>query len=104
VREAAASWAFALTGFSGTHSIAGLYGGVIRTSGTTFTLKRYSLVPGVQLNGTLRLYRPDSGSAVPARFVGSMRILGPKAAQGRLSLGPSRLTGRLGGRRVRGPA
>src|SRR5947208_2340199 len=87
VREAAASWAFALTGFSGTHSIAGLYGGVIRTSGTTFTLKRYSLVPGVQLNGTLRLYRPDSGSAVPARFVGSMRILGPKAAQGRLSLG-----------------
>ena len=104
VREAAASWAFALTGFSGTHSIAGLYGGVIRTSGTTFTLKRYSLVPGVQLNGTLRLYRPDSGSAVPARFVGSMRILGPKAAQGRLSLGPSRLTGRLGGRRVHGPA
>jgi pimeloyl-ACP methyl ester carboxylesterase len=104
VREAAASWAFALTGFSTPHSIAGLYGGVIRTSGTTFTLKQYSLVPGLQVSGKFRLYRPDRGSALPARFVGSVRVLGPKAAHGRLSVGPSALAGRLGGRRVRGPA
>src|SRR5437764_807537 len=51
VREAAASWAFALTGFGGAHAIAGLYGGSIRISGTTFALKRYSLVPGVQVSG-----------------------------------------------------
>jgi TAP-like protein len=103
VREAAASWAFALTGFSTPHSIAGLYGGFIRTSGTTFALKRYSLVPGLQVSGTLRLYRPDTGSTLPARFVGSLRVLGPKAAHGSVSVRPGALVGRLGGRRVRGP-
>src|SRR5437764_697332 len=40
VREAAASWAFALTGFSTPHSIAGLYGGAIRASGTPCALQR----------------------------------------------------------------
>jgi pimeloyl-ACP methyl ester carboxylesterase len=104
VREAAASWAFALTGFSGAHSIPGLYGGVIRTSGTTFTLRRYALVPGVQVSGTLRLFRPDRGSPLPARFVGSVRVTGTKAMHGRLSVGPKTLNGRLGGRQVRAAA
>ena len=102
VREAAASWAFALTGFGGAHAIAGLYGGSIRISGTVFTLKRYSLVPGVQVSGNLHLYRPDRGAILPARFVGSLRVLGPKAAHGRLSVGPNVLSGILGGLRVRG--
>ena len=102
VREAAASWAFALTGFGGAHAIAGLYGGSIRISGTTFTLRRYSLVPGVQVSGSLQLYRPDRGAILPARFVGSLRVLGPKAAHGRLSVGPKVLSGILGGLRVRG--
>src|SRR5436190_1603502 len=102
VREAAASWAFALTGFGGGHAIAGLYGGSIRISGTTFTLKRYSLVPGVQVSGSLQLYRPDRGAILPARFVGSLRVLGTKAARGRLSVGPKVLSGILGGLRVRG--
>ena len=104
VREAAASWAFSLTGFAQVHAIAGLYGGVIRASGTTFVLKGYSTVAGVRVSGSLHLYRPDSGSAVPARFVGSVRVDGTKAAQGRLSVGPSTLGGRLGGRRVHSPA
>ena len=104
VREAAASWAFALTGFSGAHSIPGLYGGSLRISGTTFKLKRYALVPGVQVTGTLNLYRPDRGSVLPARFVGSVRVAGAKALHGRLSVGPKALIGLLGGRRVHGPA
>src|SRR5215831_7454070 len=104
VREAAASWAFALTGFSGPHGIAGLYGGSLRISGTTFTLKRYSLVPGVQVSGSLSLYRPDTGAVLPGRFIGSVRVRGTKAAHGRLSVGPKLLTGTLGGRRVRGSA
>ena len=105
VREAAASWAFALTGFSGAaRAIPGLYGGTVRISGTTFTLKRYSLVAGVQVSGTLRLYRPDTGPILPARFTGSVRVSGAKAAHGRLSVGPSRLAGTLGGRHVRGRA
>src|SRR5436309_439953 len=102
VREAAASWAFALTGFGGAHAIAGLYGGSIRISGTTFTLKRYSLVPGIQVSGSLHLYRPDTGAILPARFVGSLRVLGAKAAHGRLSVEPKVLSGILGGLRVRG--
>jgi len=104
VREAAASWAFALTGFTQAHAIAGLYGGVIRTSGTTFVLKGYSTLPGVRISGSLRLYRPESRSALPARFVGSVRVDGTKAAHGRLAVGPSTLSGRLGGRRAHGPA
>jgi hypothetical protein len=104
VREAAASWAFSLTGFSQVHAIAGLYGGVIRASGTSFMLKGYSTVAGVRISGSLRLYRPDSGSALPARFVGSVRVDGTKAAHGRLAVGPSTLSGRLGGRPVHGPA
>jgi pimeloyl-ACP methyl ester carboxylesterase len=102
VREAAASWAFALTGFGGAHAIPGLYGGAIRISGTTFTLKRYSLVPGVQVSGSLQLHRPDTGAILPARFVGSLRVLGPKAAHGRLSVGARVLSGVLDGLRVRG--
>jgi pimeloyl-ACP methyl ester carboxylesterase len=104
VREAAAAWAFVLTGFSRAHTVAGLYGGVLRTSGTTFKLSRYSLVPGVQVSGRLRLYRPDMGSAVPARFVGAVSVAGAKAARGRLTVGPFRLSGRLFGRPVHGPA
>jgi hypothetical protein len=104
VREAAASWAFSLTGFAQTHSIAGLYGGVIRVSGTNFVLKGYSTVPGVRVSGSFHLFRPASAAAVPARFVGSVRVDGPQAAHGRLSVGPSALSGSLGGRRVRGPA
>jgi pimeloyl-ACP methyl ester carboxylesterase len=104
VREAAAAWGFALTGFSTAQAIPGLYGGTLRTAGTTFTLKRYSLVPGVQLNGTLNLFRPATGAAVPARFVGKVTVLGTKAAHGRLTVGASRLAGVLGGRHVRGSA
>jgi len=104
VREAAASWAFSVTGFTQVHAIAGLYGGVIRASGTTFVLEGYSTVPGVRISGGLHLYRPESGSAVPARFVGSVRVDGTKAAHGRLAVGASTLSGRLGGRRVHGPA
>jgi pimeloyl-ACP methyl ester carboxylesterase len=101
VREAAAAWAFSLTG---AHRIPGLYGGVIRASGPTFRLTRYALVPGVQVSGSLRLYRPERGPAIPARFVGSVLVAGTKAAHGRLSVGPSKLAGRLAGRRVHGPA
>src|SRR5438094_7997411 len=104
VREAAASWAFSLTGFTGVHAIAGLYGGTIRASGTSFVLKGYSTVAGLRISGSLRLYRPEAGPAIPARFVGSVRVDGTKAAHGRLAVGPSTLSGRLGGRRVHGPA
>jgi pimeloyl-ACP methyl ester carboxylesterase len=104
VREATASWAFSLTGFTQVKAIAGLYGGTIRASGTSFVLKGYSTVAGVRISGSLRLYRPESRSPLPARFVGSVRVDGTKAAHGRLAVGASTLSGRLGGRQVQGPA
>jgi hypothetical protein len=104
VREAVASWGLAVTGFTTARSIAGPYGGVIRSSGATFSLSRYSLVPGVQVSGSFHLYRPGTGLPLPARFVGSVRVGGAKAAHGSLTVGRSTLSGRLGGRRVRGPA
>ncbi len=104
VREAAASWAFSLTGFTQVQAIAGLYGGTIRASGTSFVLKGYSTVAGVRISGSLRLYRPEARSPLPARFVGSVRVDGTKAAHGRLAVGASTLSGGLGGRRVHGPA
>src|ERR687887_375712 len=104
VREAVGSWGLAVTGFTAARSIAGVYGGVIRSSGITFTLSRYSVVPGVQVSGSFHLYRAGTGLPLPARFVGSVRVTGAKAAHGSLTVGPSALTGRLSGRRVRGPA
>jgi pimeloyl-ACP methyl ester carboxylesterase len=104
VREAAASWGLAVTGFTQARAIAGPYGGVIRSAGVTFSLSRYSVVPGVQVSGSFQLFRPGAGLAIPARFVGSVRVTGAKAAHGSLTVGRSTLSGRLGGRRVRGPA
>jgi pimeloyl-ACP methyl ester carboxylesterase len=104
VREATASWAFSLTGFTQVKAIAGLYGGTIRASGTSFVLKGYSTVAGVRISGSLHLYRPESRSPLPARFVGSVRVDGTKAAHGRLAVGASTLSGHLGGRQVHGPA
>jgi pimeloyl-ACP methyl ester carboxylesterase len=104
VREAAGSWAFSLTAFTEAHSIPGLYGGVIRVSGTDFVLKGYSAVPGVRVSGSFHLFRPETAPAVPAKFVGSVRVDGPKAAHGGLAVGPKTLSGRLAGRLVRGPA
>jgi len=104
VREATASWAFSLTGFTQVKAIAGLYGGTIRASGTSFVLKGYSTVAGVRITGSLRLYRPESRSPLPARFVGSVRVDGTKAAHGRLTVGASTISGHLGGRQVHGPA
>lgn len=104
VREAAASWGFAVTGFGDVRTLAGPYGGTMRPSGVTFSLSRYSTVPGLHVSGTLSLFRPARGLPLPARFVGSVSVTGPKAAHGRLQVGRSRLTGRLGGRKVRGPS
>ena len=57
------------------------------------------------MSGALRVFRNAAGNVVfPLRFVGSVAVAGPKAAHGRLTVGRSTLTGRLGGRGVRGPA
>ena len=56
------------------------------------------------MSGSFQLSRPGVGLPLPARFVGSVRVTGAKAAHGSLKVGRSTLSGRLGGRPVRGPA
>lgn len=105
VREAAATWGVAFTGFAQTPPVvAGPFGGTLRLSGLTFSLARYSAVPGLALTGKLTLYRPARGLALPLKFVGSVTVTGKKAAHGRLRVGRTALSGKLGGRAVRGPA
>src|ERR671930_1741951 len=65
VREAVGSWGLAVTGFTAARSIAGVYGGVLRASGVTFSLSRYSLDPGGQVSGSLHLDRPPRGLPIP---------------------------------------
>jgi pimeloyl-ACP methyl ester carboxylesterase len=59
------------------------------------SLKGYSLVPGVSVSGVLRRF--DS----TRRVHGRLRIAGPGTPDGKLRVQGRRLSGRLGGRRVR---
>jgi pimeloyl-ACP methyl ester carboxylesterase len=105
LREAAATWAVGFQGFEQVPpALAGPYGGRLRIAGVSFSLAGYSAVPGLRVSGTLRVARNSSGAVTfPLRFTGSVRVAGAKAAHGRLKVGRAALTGRLGGRGVRGP-
>src|SRR5439155_1521472 len=88
VREAVATWGIAFGGFSEPPArLAGPYAGTVRISGLTFSLAGYSAVPGLRLSGTLHVFRPSSGITFPLRFVGAVRVAGPKAARGSLTVG-----------------
>ena len=105
LREAEATWGIGFGGFEEPpSSLAGPYGGTMRLSGLTFTLSGYSAVPGLRLSGSLHVFRPASGVTFPLTFVGSVRVAGPKAAHGSLTVGRTTLAGRLSGRRVRARA
>ncbi len=71
----------------------GLRGGYARVNGRSVRLSRYSLLPGVELSGAFTLHDGKlQGTAV--------RIEGPAAATGTLSLGSgNRVTGTLSGKR-----
>jgi pimeloyl-ACP methyl ester carboxylesterase len=69
----------------------GLRGGRYSAAGQRLRLRRVEYVPGVELSGTVDL---SDGS-------GRLRVSGRAAARGSLRLEDERLTGRLGGRRVR---
>jgi hypothetical protein len=70
---------------------AGLRDGFVTTRGRTCTLHSVAYVPGVRLTGRL-----------DACVLGTLRVSGPAGARGTLTIDPRlRLTGRLGGRRVR---
>jgi pimeloyl-ACP methyl ester carboxylesterase len=104
VREAGATWLFAVDGFAEAPTLVpGPYGGTLRPAkeGPTFKLNRYSVVPGVELTGTLQLERGPLRAVIPFRFVGSVTVTGAKAAHGKLTVGDPMVTGSLAGSRVR---
>ncbi len=94
VHEGEAAWGDAI--FSGSSSAAGLYGGRVTSTSTGFTLTRYSLAQGVTVTGRLA-FIPGS---LPLGFAGVVRVTGPKAVAGTLTVTRTRLSGTLGGRRV----
>jgi pimeloyl-ACP methyl ester carboxylesterase len=99
VREAEASWLqviFSSTSFSPR----GLYGGKLTPSGQglSFTLTRYSLARGVSLTGKITFV--DAGP--PASYKGTVKVSGPAAAAGTLKFTKNSVSGRLGGRLVKG--
>jgi pimeloyl-ACP methyl ester carboxylesterase len=76
VREAEASALLALISPSGSASVSGLYGGRLSGSGTTIHLVRYTDVPGLSLDGTLKLV---TGQGPPLRFKGTITVSGARA-------------------------
>ena len=74
---------------------AGLRGGRWNWTGVPLVLDRVELVPGVRLTGRIRRFGQASQR-------GTLRISGPGGPNGRIRLAGNRVTGRLGGRRVRG--
>jgi hypothetical protein len=97
IREAEATWLLAYGSGTTPHPVAGTYAGTLRAAAKqTIALQRYSITPGVELSGKLRL----SGYTQPLTFTATVTISGKKASPGSLtSLGP-RLYGRLGGKTV----
>ena len=98
LREAQGIWLMTLGGAGrSSGSVAGLYGGKLVASGeNAFTLVRYSVVPGVELSGTLRV----TGFGPPIRFDGVVRVGGTAAATGVLGVAGSRVGGTLDGQIV----
>jgi len=95
LREAqATSW----FGFS--FAVRGLSGGKLAGgSGLTFTLNRYSLVPGVLVSGKVTFV--DIGP--PSTYKGTVKVSGSAAVAGTLKIAKSgKLAGTLGGHRVSG--
>jgi hypothetical protein len=94
IREAEAAW----VGFSGQRAIAGLTSGRLLSpaDGSSLTLARYGIVPGVEVSGTLR---PIAAGA-PLAFRGTVTVSGRAAARGKLQVFAATIKGTLGGRRV----
>ena len=76
--------------------LTGLYGGRVTATSAGLSMTGYTLVPGVVVNGKLA-FVPGK---FPLAFTGSVRVSGPKAVAGTLTVTRTRSTGTLGGRRV----
>jgi TAP-like protein len=101
-KEAGAMWTLMALGFEEQATpVSGLYGGKITSSSKlpAFSLDRYAIFPGIELTGTLTLHT-TAAVIVPLRFVGTVRVSGPRAARGSLVFARDRVRGTIGGRKI----
>jgi hypothetical protein len=99
VREAESTW-LQIVLSSVDFTPRGLYGGKLLASAQalTFTLNRYSAVSGVQVSGKLTFVP----GGLPLAYKGTVRVAGPAAVRGTLTFSKNSVSGRLGGRKVKG--
>jgi hypothetical protein len=99
VREAQATW-LQLILSSASFAPRGLYGGKLVASqkDLSFSLSRYSTVSGIQVTGKVSFVPGD----LPLSYKGTVRVSGSAAIAGTLKFSKSSISGRLGGRVVKG--
>ena len=89
LRDAEAIWLMTASG----QQVAGVFGGKLQASARGFTLVRYSVSPGVQLSGKIRI----TGTGLPLKFEGVVTVGGASAANGILGVSPGKIGGTLDG-------
>jgi TAP-like protein len=99
LREAESTW-LQIVLSSASFAPRGLYGGKLVPSqqALTFTLSRYSAVSGVQLSGKVSFVPGE----LPLSYKGTLRVSGSAALAGTLKFSKNSVSGRLGGRAVKG--
>jgi hypothetical protein len=97
LREAEAAW-WQLPADAST--MRGLFGGrLVRlpNNGDGFTLAKYVLTPGVFISGKIEF----AELGPPSTYKGTIKVSGPRAVAGTLTISKNSVSGRLGGRSVR---
>jgi pimeloyl-ACP methyl ester carboxylesterase len=99
VREAEATW-LQIVLSSASFAPRGLYGGklVLSQQALSFTLTRYSAVAGIQVTGKVSFVP----GGLPLAYKGTLRVSGSAAVGGTLTFSKDSVSGRLGGRVVKG--
>ena len=89
LRDAEAMWYMTASG----DRTPGVFGGRLLAFDRGFTLANYSVSPGVQLNGKIRI----TGTGLPLKFEGVVTVGGASAANGILGVSPGKIGGALDG-------
>jgi pimeloyl-ACP methyl ester carboxylesterase len=99
VREAQATW-LQIVLSPASFAPRGLYGGklMLAKAAFSFTLSGYSAVPGVAVTGKVDFVP----GGLPFQYKGTVRVSGPAALAGTLKFSNDSISGKLGGRPVKG--
>ena len=95
LHEAVATWLMTTAPDGRSRATPGLDHGTVTASLRHVTLAHYGIAPGVYVSGSVKL-----STLPPLRFSGELRVEGPQAANGRLSVDGETVKGELGGKAV----